>query len=77
MVMCMIIFIVVDIDNVNNDKSPFSNVEGEFRGMGLMFKIHGQNNNFIYNLMSVRKIWYIKKKAGHLMASRIADLYVI
>ena len=33
--------IVVDINNVSNDKSPFSNGEGGFRGMGLVFKIQG------------------------------------
>lgn len=37
--------IVVDIDNVSNDKSPFSNGERGFRGMGLVFKTHGQSNN--------------------------------
>ena len=31
------IIVVVDIDNVSNDKSPFSNEEGGFRGMGLVF----------------------------------------
>jgi len=28
----------MDIDNVNKDKSPFSNGEGGFRGMGLVLK---------------------------------------
>ena len=36
--------IVVDIDNVSNDKSPISNGERRFRGMGLVFKIHVRNN---------------------------------
>ena len=36
--------IVVDIDNVSNEKSPFFNGEGGFRGMGLVFKIHVHNN---------------------------------
>ena len=30
--------IVIDIDNVNKDKSPFSSGEGGFRGMGLVLK---------------------------------------
>ena len=32
------LFIVLAIDNVNKDKSPFSNGEGGFRGMGLVLK---------------------------------------
>ena len=45
-----VFIIVVNIDNVNNDKSTFSSGERGFRGMGLVFKIHGQNDKF-YSLL--------------------------